>query len=131
MIELTPAVAEDGRKDVIGHDRIVTVVPLKKKLVERLVRAPRLALRLSRSTLLFIYISLSIYPPTYQAIVRRVTRMCACVQVGYNSLKYMYTYQTVAVEDGIFPAPFWNYFGTVRLYEITQGNKTLATWTAK
>lgn len=86
VIALAPDHKEDGSHNVIGHSRIVTVVPLNKRLVEQLV--------------------------------------------GYNDLKKSYTYRTLAVEAGIFPAPFWNYVGTVRLYEITEGNKTLATWTA-
>lgn len=86
-IALAPEHAEDGTRNVIGRNRIVTVVPLKKRLVEELV--------------------------------------------VYDALKYSYTYRLLAAEPGIFPAPSWNYFGTVRLYPITEGDKALATWTVK
>ncbi len=41
----------------------------------------------------------------------------------YSELDHYYTYHVVSAQEGIFPGKFINYYSTLRLYRVTDGNR--------
>ena len=43
--------------------------------------------------------------------------------VEYSAKKHFYTYHIVHIDEGLLPGKFINYYATIRLHKVTDGNR--------